>query len=184
MDIKTLIFLASAEAVEKTTESGAIGTLGLNWKLFLAQLVNFGIVIFILWKWIMKPAVSALEARRLRIESSVKQAEEIERRMQEFEKRRAEELLKARAEAEAVMKKTLDVAATEKAEIMAQARLETGKIMAEAQEAVAQEKTKMLQEIREEVANLTVLVAEKILREKLNSHKDRELVAEVLKTIK
>lgn len=178
------IVLAVAEATEKAAEPNFISTLGINWKLFLAQLLNFGIVIFILWKWVMKPVVGALEARRERIQESVNRAAEIERRMKEFELQRAEDLKKARLQSEEIFKKAAVVADAARQESVAAARAEADRILGDAQAAIEAEKQQMLREIREELSSLTVLATEKILRQRLDREKDRELVSEVLKSIK
>ncbi|MBX4188293.1 MAG: hypothetical protein KW793_04140, partial [Candidatus Doudnabacteria bacterium] len=44
---------SAAEAGAHKNSSGVLGTLGINWKLFLAQLINFSIVLFVFWKWVV-----------------------------------------------------------------------------------------------------------------------------------
>lgn len=170
--------------MEHAAEPNFIGTLGLNWKLFLAQLINFGIVILILWKWVFKPVAGALEKRRQKIEDSVKKAEEIEVRLKEFENSRSEQMKKARAETEEIIKKVSAQAETSKTEILGAAKAQAEKIFEEAKINIEREKEKMFQEIKEEVANLTVMATEKILREKMDEKKDKKMVEEVLKVIK
>lgn len=170
--------------MEHATEPNFIGTLGLNWKLFLAQLINFGIVILVLWKWVFKPVAGALKARRHKIEESVKKAEEIEVRLKELESSRGEHMRKARAEAEEIIKKAIVAGESSKAEILGSAKAQAEKILAEAKTNIEKEKEKMFQEIREEVANLTVMATEKILREKLDERKDKELINKVFSSIK
>lgn len=184
MHFSHLILGAAAEAANAGGSGGVFSTLGLNWKLFLAQLVNFTIVLFILWRWVMKPVVGALESRRLRIEHSVRQAEEIERRMREFEKSREGQLAAARAEADKIMKKALATAEALHKETADAARAEADRLVAEAKTAIDREKQQMLEEIRSEVATLTVMATEKILREKLSSQKDKELIKDVMSSLK
>lgn len=169
--------------MEHATEPNFIGTLGLNWKLFLAQLINFGIVILVLWKWVFKPVAGALETRRQKIEESVKKADEIEKRLKEFEASRDQEFRKARAAAEEIIQKATTSGEASKAEILALAKVQAGRILADAQASMAAEKQKMFGEIREEVANLTVMATEKILLEKMDEKKDKKMVEEILKVI-
>lgn len=51
--------------------------LGINPVQILAQIVNFGILLFVLNKFLYKPALKALRTRRSTIEESLKKAEEI-----------------------------------------------------------------------------------------------------------
>lgn len=170
--------------MEHATDPNFIGTLGLNWKLFLAQLVNFAIVLFILWKWVFKPVAGALEQRRLRVEASVKQAEEIERRMNEFKAWQEQEMQKARREAEGVLEKAAVMAESAKQETIESARAEVDKIMAKTKQTIEAEKQQMLGEVRAELAEIVSLATEKILMAKLDERKDKELINNVLKAVK
>src|SRR3989344_7882995 len=124
MDLLPFITLATEQAVEAAAEhpegsAGFIGTLGINWKLFLAQLLNFGIVIFVLWKWVMKPVVGALESRRAKIELSLKKAQDIEERLQKFEEHREEELRRVRVQGQEILNKANPAAASAEGETVA-----------------------------------------------------------------
>lgn len=179
-----MIILATAGAVEGGAEPSFIGTLGLNWKLFLGQLINFSIILFILWRWVFKPIASALEGRRLKIEQSLKQAEDIKQRIAEFENTKEQELKKAKGEGDKILKDALSLALEVKQETLSQAKVEAGRIMIHARETIEAEKHQMLKEVRGEISSLTVLATEKILREKLDSEKDKALIQDVLKIIK
>lgn len=180
----SFIILATVQAAESAKAPDFIGTLGLNWKLFLAQLLNFGIVVFILWKWVFRPVVGALESRRQKIEESVKKAEEIEKRMKDSEVERQKLFSQAREEAEALTKQAREVAEDLRQEITRNARQGAENILVEAKRTIAVEKEQMLGEVREEIANLTVMATEKILKDKLDQAKDKKLIQEVLENIK
>ena len=129
MDLLPFITLATEQAVEAAAEhpegsAGFIGTLGINWKLFLAQLLNFGIVLFILWKWVMKPVVGALESRRVKIEQSLKKAQDIEERLQKFEEHKEGELRRIRVQGQEILNQANAAAASAKAETVAAGRAE------------------------------------------------------------
>lgn len=170
--------------MEQATEPNFIGTLGLNWKLFIAQLINFGIVLFILWKWIFKPIAQALEARRLRIEESVRAAQNLEKRIKEFEQNKEKRFKEARREADEIMRKAMLETEKVKQEIIDNARKEADKILKEVEITIEAEKKEMLQAIRQEAADLTIMTAEKVLRKKLDKEQDKILVQEVLKSIR
>src|SRR5208337_4004898 len=51
--------------------------LGINWHELIAQLINFSIVMLVLWKWAYKPVFSVLAARREKIAEGVANAEKI-----------------------------------------------------------------------------------------------------------
>jgi F-type H+-transporting ATPase subunit b len=177
---------AAPEAGHATEEAaaGPLGTLGVNWKLFLAQLVNFGIVLFVFWKWVVKPLGATLTARQEKIESGLKNAAYMEDEKRKFEEWKVGEMQKVRTDAEKVLKTATDTAEKIKQETVTGAQAQANKIIEQAKSAIEGEKTQMLKEVKASVAELVVMASEKILKSKLDSKKDHELVAESVKEIK
>lgn len=167
----------------ETTEPNFAATLGLNWKLFLAQAINFSIVLFVLWRWVFRPVAGALEARRQRIEGSVKKAAEIEERLAKLSAAETAKMKEARVQADQVIREASAAAAEAKAETIAAAKAAADKIMAGTKAAMMAEKEKAMREVRAEIAELTVLAAEKILRAKLDKDEDKKLVSDVIRGI-
>jgi len=185
MDIH-LIALATEQAVEHAAEAesaGVVGTLGLNWKLFLAQIVNFAVILLILWKWVFRPLAGALESRRKKIEDSIAKAELIEKQMAEADKTREQNLREARAEAEKIIQNTALEAEKARQIALAAAKGEAERVLARAKETIEAEKILMLKEVKDEIAGLVVLATEKILLEKLDEKKDKQLINTVLKDL-
>lgn len=177
----SIVAEAAEQAVEHAASPGVVETLGINWKLFLAQAVNFGIVVFVLWKWVFRPVAGTLETRRQKIEQSVKRAEELEQRMSAFEIEREQKLQAARTEADALIGKAQAAASAAREDSVRTARTEAEKIVTTARSQIEAEKDQMLKEVREELAELTVLATEKILRAKIDKEKDKKLIEEAVK---
>ena len=175
---------AAEAAVEAEQQSeGIVGTLGLDLKLLIGQLVNFGIVFFVLWKWVFTPLSKKLEERRETIDKSLKQAEEIEAKHKQAEEHRLAQIEKARLEASEIVTKAQKAAVETKDQIMAEAKASAEKVVSNAKTEIEAEKTKLLAEVRQEAANMVVMATEKIIRQKLDEKKDRELIKESLKGI-
>ncbi len=165
------------ESAAHAKESDSVlGTLGINWKLFLAQLVNFSIVLFIFWKWIVKPLGKTLTDRQEKIESGLKNAELIEQEKAHLVTQKLEEMRQARVEAERVIKSATDTANKMKQEIINEAQAQSSRMMEQTKSQMEQEKQNMLKEVHQEVATLVVAASEKILRGKLDMKKDNELI--------
>ncbi|HYE22217.1 MAG TPA: F0F1 ATP synthase subunit B [Verrucomicrobiae bacterium] len=175
---------AATDAAHSEESGGIIGTLGINWKLFLAQLVNFGIVLFVFWKWIVKPLGKTLSDRQEKIEAGLKNAETTERERKEFETWKAQEMKKTRNEAEEIIKSATDTAGKMKQEILGEAQKQSEKMMEQTKLSIESEKTKMLKEVKEEVASMVVIATEKIIRHKLDPKKDHDLINQSLKNLK
>ncbi len=75
-------------------------TFGWNPWLFLSQVISFTIVAFLLRRFAYKPILAVLEERRRRIEEGQINADKIKKELAEAEKRYAEILAKANADAQ------------------------------------------------------------------------------------
>ncbi len=158
--------------------------LGIDWKLFIAQLFNFVIVLFVLWRWVFKPLTSKLEQRSAKIEKSIKEAQEIQEKLKEVEQYKKTEIEKIRGEANEIILKAQKTAESNKEQIISEAKKSAEKVLEQSKKEMQSEKLKLLTEVREEAASLVVLATEKILREKLDPKKDAELIKESLKGLK
>ncbi|MBX4191784.1 MAG: F0F1 ATP synthase subunit B [Candidatus Doudnabacteria bacterium] len=187
MDFHSII-LAATDAVQHTetqAESGGVlGTLGINWKIFLAQLINFGIVLFVFWKWVVKPLGATLTARQERIEKGLKNTENTEVEKKKFEEWKIAEMKKVRNEADNILRTTTDTANKIKQETIFEAQQSANKLIDQAKSNIESEKHQMLKEVKQEIATLVVTASEKILRHKLDAKKDHELISESLKGVK
>jgi len=156
---------------------------GLDWKLFLAQLFNFVIVLFVLWKWVFKPLGKKLEDRAHKIELSIKHSEEVEKKLKDAEQFRQQEMEKVRAEATAAIAQSQKNAEKAKEQIMAEAKISSEKLLEQARKDIAAEHIRLIAEVREEAATLIVAATEKIIREKLDDKKDAALIKESINSI-
>ncbi len=179
------LIIPVAHAAEASgAASGPVALFGLNWKLFLAQLFNFIVILLVLWRWVFKPLGAKLEERSANIEKSLKNSEEIKQQLQATEHFRKAEMEKVHEQADRIIMKAHQAALQTKAEILAEAKKSGEKLLVQAQKELASEKNKMLAEVREEAATLIVTATEKIIRQKLNSEKDKELISASMEGLK
>lgn len=174
----------ATEAAGSEGGGGVLGTLGINWKLFVAQLVNFGVILLVLWKWVFTPVAKKLEERTGKIEKSLQDAGRIEKEKKEFQVWKDEEFGKARKEASAIMTAAQSEARKQQGEIMEQTRQQQEKLVQQAREQIEAEKQRALAEVKTEVADMVTQAAEKILRKKLDAGTDTQLIRESLKAIR
>src|SRR3989344_6818274 len=161
MDISQIILAATEAATHAEEAGGVLGTLGINWKLFLAQLVNFGIVLFIFWKWVVKPLGTTLTNRQQRIEDGLKNADRMIEEKKKFEEWKNNEMKKVRNEADNILRTTTDTANKIKQETIVEAQQQAAKTMEQTRSSIESEKVQMLKEIKQEIATLVVAASEK-----------------------
>ncbi len=169
------------EHESEENDQSVIGLFGLNWKLFLAQLVNFAIVLFVLWKWVFKPVVSGMEARTKKIEDSLNTADKVNKEKEEFDQWKSTEMSSARQEAAAIITEAKKTATQTKDQILEQARTEQQQILEQSKNELEKQKQQMILEAKGEVANLVIESTEKLLRAKLDTKADTKLIESTLK---
>ena len=133
------------------------------------MVVIFGIVFFLLARFGFPIITGMVEKRKQKIEDSLRDAREIEARMQSWTQEHGKMVEDARAEQADILREAAAAKATIIADAKESAREEADKLLAKARTEIAAEKESAILEIRREVALMSVEVAEKVLREKLSS---------------
>jgi F-type H+-transporting ATPase subunit b len=170
----------SEMAGEVASEGGALGSFGISWQLFLAQLINFGIIIFVMWKWVLTPVAKRLQERTNNIEKSLQDARSTEEDKVNFDAWKKEEMVKARQEAASVIKQAQDESLRVRDELIGKAKADQQAVVNEAKSEIAAEKEKVMKAIKSESAELIMVSLEKILRKKMNAKEDEEYIEEIL----
>lgn len=174
---------STGETGESHSEDpGVIGMFGLNWKLFLAQLINFGIILLVLWKWVFGPVTAGLSKRTATIEASLADAKKITEDRQTFDTWKKGEIMQVRNEAAVILTQAKGDAETLRQATLAQTKSEQDKIMEQARQKMVQEKNQMLADAQSELAEIVVAATEKIMRSKLDQKKDAQIISEALKS--
>ena len=180
MTEETQIVHEAAAVVEAT---GGLGTLGINLKIFIAQFINFAVVLLVLWKWAYKPIIKLLDQRSEKIEKSVKDAEEIDRRLLDLEKEQKEVIQKAKKEASAILEKAQVDADLRKKDLIAKAKGEVENVVYQGKEQLKTEKEAMLNDLKKEIVELAVLASQKILEGEMDEKKSQKIAESVVKEI-
>ena len=170
--IENAIILAAAEATGSQESANQIlqifDLFGLDIRFLLAQIVNFGIVAFLLYKFAFKPVLATIEERQKKISDGLQYAEEMKIKLAEAEKEHAATLQKAQQEAQTILGEARETA---KLYLDKQTEAAAGKgeeIIAKAKEAIELERNKMLTEVREEVVRLVIDTTSKVLTKDLS----------------
>ncbi len=156
---------------------------GINPILLAAQAVNFLILLFILKKFLYKPILRVLEERKKKIEESLKNAEEIELRLQETNNKIDKMMVKAAEEIEKMQgsaKKDIEVM---KEEGRLQAEQVALQIIKKGEEQQQAEMEKMKQELMGNLGTFVAMGVEKVTGRVLDQSKQKEIIEEEIKNI-
>ena len=177
-----LILLAQAPSVADSIRE--IGErFGFDWQLFLSNCISFGIVCFLLNKFAYKPVVDMLEARREKIAQSVKNSERIKAELADAEKKKADILAGANAEAQRMIEEARASAAAVSERKTQQAIAEAEQIVAKAHEATEIEHGRMLAELKREVGRLVIDTTTKVTGKVLTDDDQRRINEETVSQI-
>ena len=155
-------------------------SIGINWQLLVAFLVNFLLLFGLLTVILYKPVLKMLDERSAKIKESLEQAEKIKEQTSRSEEQIKAAIETARKEGQIIIAQASQIAAKIKEEAKVEARKEADAIIAKARDEIKLERDKSIGELRSEFANLIVLAAEKIIKESLDTQKHSKLINEVL----
>lgn len=160
-----------------------IQTFHIDWKIILAQVVNFGIVVAVLWFFALKPLVQKMTERTRTIEKSLEDAKEISEKMKRADEDRRLLAAQARHESQKILDSAQAQAKSEREKSVAETRAQVERIVTEGKRQIATEKEKIIHEVRGEVSDLVALATAKLLENVVDKKIDRALVEKALKEI-
>ncbi len=153
-----------------------IQTFHIDWKLILAQVINFIIVVLVLWRVAYKPLLTAMNERTQKIEGGIKNALEVEKKLLKIEKDKEKIFLNARNQVEEIFSEAKARAKEAEEESKIKTRDEVGKIVLQGKEELRREREKVLKEIKGEVSELVIAITEKVLQEKIDKKEHERLL--------
>ena len=158
---------------------GGAGLIELNRSL-LVQVVNFLILLAVLYRFVYKPLLATLDARTSAIKGQLAEAqaarEAAQQQLREFEAR----LTAAQAEAQAVRDRALREAAELRERLNTEARQEAARLVEAARAEIDQDVRRARGELRREVATLAIAIAERLIRKNVQPEDQERLVQEAL----
>src|SRR4030067_3486018 len=152
--------------------------------LLLAQVVNFVILLYILKRFLYKPILKVLEERKKKIETSVKQSEEIQKRFEETAQKQAEILDKAKVESEQIIEGAKNEAKILADQIQLDAANAANETIKRTQQSFEIEKQKMIIEAKREIVDIVTAATEKVVQKNLTKQDKERLIKQALTEIK
>lgn len=137
--------------------------LGIDWRMLIAQMINFGILLFILHRYVYRPLIAMLEKREAMIEKSVNDARAVEERLKSAEAGYEEVMTKARTQAAELLDTAEKTAEQRRAQAIEKTKEDVRQIVEQTRAMLRTEKTQMIEEIRHDVVTLVVSATKSIL---------------------
>ena len=139
---------------------------------FIAELVAFVIILFVIGKYIVPPAQKALRERQAMIEQQAKDADAAREKLAEAESAYKNALTEARVEAAQIRENARAEAQRTIEELRTQAQEESARIIARGEEQLNRQRTAIVRDLRAEIGTLAVELSEKIVDQRLATDND------------
>lgn len=178
----TSLILAATETDVSALE-GIVKTFHLKWPYFIAQIINFALVIFVLKKFAFGPIQKMLEERKERIAAGEANLKKIEEQLADSEKRTAEALEKANADAKRLIDEAKDSASKLSEQETKKAIASAQTIIAKAEEAAKAEREQMKAELKAEFGKLVTAATTQVTGKTLTDDDQRRINEEALSTL-
>lgn len=160
-----------------------LAKIGIKPGVLIAQIINFLILVIILYKLAYKPVLNLLKERSDKISKSMKHAEEVEKNLKKTEEDYENKMKEAYKEAQAVLEKARKEADENRVKIIEEAKMETDRSVNKAKTEIAAEKDKMLSEAKKELSELLIMSVKKVVAQGIDEKADNILVEQIIKGI-
>ncbi|MEI7963066.1 MAG: F0F1 ATP synthase subunit B [Verrucomicrobiota bacterium] len=156
---------------------------GVDWPHFIAQLVLFLIVYFVLNKFAFGPLLKILDERRKRIEEGQINAEKIKKQLAEAELRYQEILRKANDDAQVLLEESRKNNEAFSQQQMEKAAKDSAAIVERARHEIISERNSMVDEVKREMVSLIVKTTAKVAGKVLSPEDQKRLSEEAAKDL-
>jgi F-type H+-transporting ATPase subunit b len=161
----------------------ALGKLGINGWLLIAQIVNFAILLGVLYYFLYKPILKLFKDRSTRIDEGLKNAEKLKTDAAESEQRQKVVLDDARKEAHRIVEQGTKLSDDEKRKILELAHEESRKIVERTMKEINAEKQNIMTEIKKEVGEMVVNLSLDMIKKQLDEKTQKELLSQAIKDV-
>ncbi len=137
------------------------------WQELVVGLIAFGVLLYVLWKFVFPRMEETFRARVDAIEGGIKRAEERQAEAQALFEQYKSQLAEARTEAALIRDQARADANGIREEILTQAREESDRVIAAGREQLDAQRATILREVRAQLGEMAVELASRIVGESL-----------------
>ena len=154
--------------------------LGINWPTLLAQIINFALLLGLLYLVAYKPIMRIFDERSNRIKESMEQTEMIKEQVAHGEEEVKKRLETASKEGQELTARAMRTGEEARQKIHQDARQEAEAIIEKVRLDIQRERNEIIDDLRKEFGDLTIEAAGKVFERSLDKEAHRELIEKVL----
>lgn len=156
----------------------------INLPLLLSSAIGFGIMFWVLSKFLWKPVLGIIDERRESIEAAFSEVDQARAEVAQLKDEYEGKLKQISAEAQAKLQEAIDRGKQAADEIKAAAEESREKLLEKTQEDIQREKDKALAELRNQAVDLSFAIARKVTQQDLDRERHDRLVATFIDDLK
>ena len=157
-----------------------LAKLGINLPALIAQIVNFGILLGLLYLVAYRPIMRMLDERSRRVKEGMEQAEAMKAKAAAIDEEIKKQLEVASRMGQEKIDRAMHIAEEAKQRLQEESKQEAEALLNRARVGIQQERDEAIGELRREFAELTVLAAEKVIERSLDKESHQQLIKKVL----
>ena len=154
--------------------------LGINLPTLLAQIINFAILLGLLYLVAYKPIMRMLDERSRKVKESMEQTELIKQQAERTEEEVKKQLEAAGKEGMEIVARAMRTGEEVRQKAQQEAKQDAESLIVRARVEIQRERDGAIDELRKEVADLTIMAAEKVIEKSLDKETHRQLIDKVL----
>lgn len=140
------------------------------------QIINFGLVLFVLTRFIYKPVLKLLNDRKEKVLAAAEASNEILKEKENLEKVKTETLSEANQKAKKIENEIKEEAKKEAKTLVEKSKEELSLKEAKFTDELAKLKKEKLKSVEKEIKQAAILMAEKVLGESIDAKKHQKLI--------
>ena len=153
---------------------------GINVWFLATQIVNFLILLLILYFFAYKPVMKMLDERSRKIRESMDEVQKVKEQAAQTEEEFKKKIDAASKEGQEVIARAMRTGEEARQRAQLEAKQEAQGLVEKARVEIQRERDETISELRQEFADLTVVAAEKVIGQSLDKNAHRQIIDQVL----
>ncbi len=154
--------------------------LGVSLPTLIAQIINFVILLVILYLFAYKPIIKMFDERARKIKESVDEVQKVKEQAAQAEEEFKKKIEAASKEGQEVIARAMRTGEEARQRAQQEAKQEAQVLVEKARGEIQRERNEAIGELRQEFADLTIVAAEKVIGKSLDKEAHRQIIDQVL----
>jgi len=154
--------------------------LGISLPTLIAQIINFLILLVILYLFAYKPIIKMFDERARKITESLDESQKVKNQALKAEEEFKKRIESASKEGQEVVARAMRTGEESRQRAQQEAKQEAQQLVEKARVEIQHERDEAIGELRQQFADLAVIAAEKVIEKSLDKETHRQLIDKVL----